>query len=393
MKYLILVPDGMADEPLDVLGGKTPLAYADTPHMDRLARDGELGLAQTVPPEMYPGSDVANLAIFGFDPAANYTGRAPLEAANMGIDLGDNVAFRCNLVTLGDGTMVDFTSGHISSAEAAELIAALQEALGDAGVRFYAGVSYRHVMVAPPTLREAECTPPHDITDKPYAPHLPRGRDAGALIELMERSRPVLAAHPVNAARIAAGKRPATSIWLWGQGARPSLPRLDQQYGLTGAVISAVDLVKGIGRLAGYEVLNVPGATGYLDTNYAGKVEYALRALERVDLAYVHIEATDETSHQGDVELKLRAIDDFDRKVVGPLLEGLAGREVRILMLPDHPTPIRLKTHSSDPVPYVLYDSRATNHGSGRPYTEADAAATGVHEPQGWRLFARLIGR
>lgn len=392
MKYLVLVPDGMADEPHEALGGRTPMQAQDTPHMDALARAGELGLARTVPEGMSPGSDIANLSLFGYDPAQYFTGRAPLEAANMGLDLGDGLAYRCNLVTLADETMVDFTSGHITSAEAAALIAAVEDALGGDGIHFHAGVSYRHIMVGPHTLLEAECTPPHDITGRPVAPYLPKGPAAQTLIDLMVRSRPVLAAHPVNARRRADGKREATSIWLWGQGTRPALPRIDTLYGITGAVVSAVDLVKGIGRLAGYEVLNVPGATGFLDTNYAGKVDAALRALDRVDLVYLHIEATDETGHMGDPALKMQAVADFDGKVVGPLLVGLGNRDVRILIAPDHPTPLRVRSHTLDPVPYILYDSRHPS-GSGRPYTEQDARETGVYEPHAHRLLGRLLQR
>lgn len=392
MKYLILVPDGLADEPFEGLDGRTPMEVAHTPHMDRLAREGELGLAHTIPEGMPPGSDIGNLSIFGYDPSRQFSGRAPLEAASMGIELGDNVAYRCNLVTIEDETMVDFTSGHIPTEESSELIRALDAALGVDGYRFYPGVSYRHLTVAPPHVLEADCTPPHDITGRPIASYLPKGKDAGPLKDLMLRSRAVLAEHPVNRRRRQQGKKTATSIWLWGQGKRPEVAPISARYGLSGAVVSAVDLVKGIGRLAGFEVLQVPGATGFLDTNYAGKVQYTVEALERADLVYLHVEATDETGHMGDATLKVQAAEDFDAKITGPLLEALAGQDLRILLMPDHPTPLRVRSHTNSPVPYVLYDSRSRK-GSGRPFTEREAEATGIVEPHAHRLFGRLVQR
>jgi len=354
MKFVVLVGDGMADRPLGALQGRTPLQVAQIPHMDRLAAAGRCGLARTVPEGMPPGSDVANLSIFGYPPRRYYSGRAPLEAAAMGIRLEEGeTAFRCNLVTVRDGVMEDYSAGHISREEGRELILGLRSIMP--GGRIYAGVSYRNLLVLK-TGGKAICTPPHDISGRPIRDYLPRGEDSRLLNELMEAALPVLASHPVNQRRLAEGKRPANMIWLWGQGAAPAMPNFPEKYGLVGAVISAVDLLKGIGIYAGLEVINVPGATGTIDTDYQGKVEAGLSALVRLDLIYLHVEAPDEASHEGDLEQKVRAIELFDRMVVGPVLQGLDrwGDEWRVLMLPDHATPISMRTHSQDPVPFVL---------------------------------------
>jgi 2,3-bisphosphoglycerate-independent phosphoglycerate mutase len=354
MKFIVLLGDGMADCPLPSLGGRTPLQAAETPNMDRVAAEGRSGLARTVPVGMPPGSDVANLSVVGYEPSKYYSGRAPLEAAAMGVSLGKGeIAFRCNFVTVKDGKMEDYSAGHISSEEGRGLIEALKPLMP--GGRLYAGVSYRNLLVLS-AGEEAICTPPHDILDQPIAGYLPKGNDSELLIELMEASRPVLSDHPVNARRIAEGKRPANMIWLWGQGPAPSMPTLQEKSGLRGAMISAVDLLKGIGVYAGMEVIDVPGATGTIDTNYEGKVDAALSALERVDLVYLHIEAPDEAAHEGDVELKIRAIETFDRRVVGPVVEKLEASKFqwRILLLPDHPTPISLRTHTDKPVPFAV---------------------------------------
>lgn len=354
MKLIVILGDGMADLPLEKLQGKTPLEVAQKPNMDRLARLGRSGLALTVPDGFPPGSDVANLSVVGYDPRRFYTGRAPLEAASMGVHLekGD-VAFRCNLVTIEDGIMEDYSAGHISTEEARELIESLKPLMPEE--RLYAGVSYRHLLVLQKGA-EAVCTPPHDISDQPVADHLPRGEGAEQLLELMEAAKPVLARHPLNLKRIKENKRPANAIWLWGQGPAPSMPSFLDLYGLTGAMISAVDLLRGIAVYAGLEVIEVPGATGTIDTNYSGKVKGAIDALSRHDFAYLHIEAPDEASHAGDLEGKIRAIELLDQKVVGPVVEGLdkSGEEWRILLLPDHATPISIKTHSREPVPFVI---------------------------------------
>ena len=357
MKLIVLLGDGMADLPLEVLGGRTPLQAAEKPNMDRLARQGRSGLARTVPEGFAPGSDVANLSVVGYDPAECYTGRAPLEAAAMNVHLGpDDIAFRCNFVTIENGLMKDYSAGHISTEEGQELIEALAPLMP--GQRLYPGVSYRNLLVLQVGAR-AECTPPHDISGQPVEEHLPRGQDSELLVALMEAARPVLERHQVNRRRMAAGKRPANAIWLWGQGPAPAMPSFAEKYGLSGAMISAVDLLKGIGRYAGLEVIDVPGATGNIDTNYQGKVDAALEALKSRDFVYLHIEAPDEAGHEGEIDLKVRAIELFDEKVVGPVLQALekSGEDWRVLLMPDHATPISIKTHSSDPVPFTIAGS------------------------------------
>jgi 2,3-bisphosphoglycerate-independent phosphoglycerate mutase len=394
MKYVILVGDGMGDYPMAELGGKTPLAAAKTPHMDELARRGELGLARTIPPGKEPGSDIANLAIMGYDPERYHTGRAPLEAAALGVELGpEEVAFRCNLVTLHHQDakliMADYSSGHISNDEARELITALQAALGRDGRRFYPGVSYRHLLVWAEGDAAWHTYPPHDWTGKEVG-HLMEG-EASPLWDLVRASWPVLQDHAVNRRRLATGQNPATSIWLWGQGRAPQMPTLEERYGLTGAVISAVDLIRGIGRYAGLTPILVPGATGFLDTNYAGKVAAALGALKGVDLVFVHVEAPDEAGHSGELKLKLKAIEDFDAKVVGPMRAGLdKWGDYRLLVLCDHLTPLAQRTHTAEPVPFILYDSRRPGDHP-RPYSEAAAQATGLFLEQGADLLPRLL--
>lgn len=381
MKYLILQPDGVADLPIAELGDRTPLEYACTPNMDRLASCGILGMTYTIPKGLPPGSDVGTMSILGYDPRRYHTGRSPIEAASMGVELGpDDVAFRCNLVCIEDGVMQDFTAGHISTEEAGEIVRDLQRQLGTDGIEFHPGVSYRHLLVWKDGKVSMRTTPPHDITDRTVAEHLPDGDGADVLRRLMAASQELLAQHAVNRARRQRGQRLATSIWLWGQGKRPALPTLRQRFGIEGAVISAVDLVNGLGILAGLEVIKVPGVTGFLDTNYQGKASYGLRALHRKDLVFIHVEATDETGHMGAVDKKIQAVEDFDSKIVGPILEGL--REVgdwRLLMTPDHATPCALKTHTSDPVPFVVVEARDLETGrSARTYGERAAAATGL---------------
>lgn len=366
MKYIVIVPDGMADRPLSKLGGKTPLMVAFKPNINRLASQGVLGIVRTIPHGMHPGSDIANLSIFGFDPRNYYTGRAPLEAASIGIRLEESdVAYRCNLITLQfnkDMTRAlidDYSAGHISTEEARQLINSIDSELGNDKIRFYSGVSYRHLMVWKGGSEKCECTPPHDIIGKEITDYLPVGDCADVLRDLMLRSVNILQSHAVNKNRILNNKKPANSIWLWGQGKRPSLPDFKELTGLMGALISAVDLTKGIGIYAGLKIINVPGATGYIDTNYQGKAEYAIEALENMDFVYVHIEAPDETSHEGDIEKKIKAIEDIDSLFLGTLLRMLQTfDEYRILLLPDHATPISVKTHTDEPVPFLIYDSR-----------------------------------
>lgn len=357
MKYVVLVPDGAADYPLDVLGGKTPLAAAHTPHMDRLAREGAGGLVQMIPAERHPGSDIGNLEIFGYDSRVHYTGRSPLEAASMGVDLGpDGIAFRLNLIHCDQDTLVDYSAGHISTEEARELVEAIGAELGRSDLRFYAGNSYRHLLVFDRGPEELASYPPHDIMGQSIAQHLPSGQGQELIRELMEKAKPILAEAEVNKRRAANGDKTANAIWLWGSGRALALDSLDSKYGFNGGVISAVDLVRGIGQSAGLRVIDVPGITGYLDTNFEGKAEYALAALERDNFVYVHVEAPDEAGHNGDPEAKKQAIEDFDARVVAPILAGLERLgPCRILMTPDHRTPIALRTHSREPVPFVLW--------------------------------------
>jgi len=348
MKYIVILGDGMADEPLEELGGKTPLEYAQTPNMDHMARDGACGMLRTIPDGFEAGSDIANMAVLGYAPEKYYTGRGPLEALSMGVDLApDDVAYRCNLITVEENTMADFSAGHITSAEGAELFASLQEAVPD--VMFRAGVSYRNLLVVH-RGKGASSTPPHDIVGQGISPFLPKGGDADLLLRCMEISRQVFDDHPVNKARIKAGKRPATRIWPWSGGHKPAFPLFMKKYGKRGGMISAVDLLNGIARCAGMEVISVPGATGYLDTDYDAKARYALDAIKHLDFVYVHIEAPDEAGHLGSVEEKVKAIERVDG-VIGTIRDQFDGV---LAVLPDHPTPIRLKTHTRDPIPIVV---------------------------------------
>jgi len=387
MKYVILIGDGMADEPLDELEGKTPLEVARTPHMDALARRAEeMGLVKTVPEGFEPGSDVANMAILGYDPKRYYTGRAPLEAASMGIELApDDVALRCNLVTLReeDGRLImeDYSAGHIPTDEAHKIIESLKPALEDERFRLYPGVGYRHLLVWHGGRDDLALTPPHNIPGEPIEPHLPRGEGSELLIELMERAR----------TKLSRLKSRANAIWFWGAGRRPQMPTLKERFGLRGSVISAVDLVRGLGALTGLKVIRVPGATGYLDTNYEGKAASALQALrEGDDLVYVHVEAPDEVSHEGSLEKKLQAIEEFDARVVGPLLEGLTQfDEYALLLMPDHPTPIRKRVHTPDPVPFLIYRGREGRSPSSG-FSERSAQAAKIYVPEAPQLIERL---
>ncbi len=384
MKYIILLGDGMADRPYASLGGKTCLQAAKTPNLDQLASLGQIGMVHTIPPGYPPGSDVANLTVMGYDPRKYYTGRSPLEAASIGVELeADDIAFRCNLVTLRltgrklagaagrKAIMEDFSAGHISTQESRLLIEEIDSKLGSSRIRFYPGVSYRHLMVWKGGRDRLECTPPHDIQDKDILDYLPRGEGDETVNALMEESIDILLAHPVNKSRQESGKRVANSIWLWGQGRRPKMPTFREKYGLEGAMISAVDLTKGIGIYAGFEVINVPGATGWIDTNYVGKAEHALWALRTKDIVYVHVEAPDEAGHTGDVKNKLKAVEDFDEFIVGNIIHGMKQfDEYRILVLPDHPTPLEIRTHSNEPVPFAIYDNRKERTGKPLTYDE-----------------------
>jgi 2,3-bisphosphoglycerate-independent phosphoglycerate mutase len=399
MKYIVLLGDGMADRPLDDHSGKTPLQISRTPCMDALARSGTLGMVATIPEGFDPGSDVANMCVLGYEPARYYTGRAPIEAVSMSIALGpDDIAFRCNLVSFkatGSGLLMDdYSAGHIPTAEAHRFIAALKNELDAPGRTLYPGISYRHVLVWNGADAHLQTSAPHDITGKEIELFLPQGLDAEPVREVMRTSQNLLEAHALNRERKARGEKPVSSIWLWGQGTAVQLPSFSEKYGLNGSVISAVDLIKGLGISAGLTSINVPGATGYLDTNYAGKVSAALAALEQQDFVFVHVEAPDEASHKGSFAEKIQAIEDFDAKIVQPVLEGLRHSQepFRLLVLPDHPTPLCLKTHASEPVPFVLYDSACTPAlQNEQTYCEIHAAASGLRIEDGWTLMDRLI--
>ena len=395
MKYVVLVPDGAADYPLDELGGRTPLEAAHIPSMDRLAREGRGGMAQVIPPSRHPGSDIGNLEVLGYDTRIHYTGRAPLEAASMGVELGeDDIAFRCNLIH-GDGdTLVDYSAGHITTEEGVELIRLVGAALDREDIRFYPGIAYRHLMVYAGGPEELVSHPPHDIMGESIAEHLPSGGGQEEIRRLMEAAKPVLAASEVNARRAATGQLTANAIWLWGSGRALRVPALHERFGLTGGVISAVDLVRGIGIVAGLDVIHVPGITGYLDTNYAGKAEYALAALREQDFVYVHVEAPDEAAHNADVKGKVRALEDFDALVVARIADGLAalGEPHRVLMTPDHRTPIALRTHSREPVPFVIWGS-GIEADSMACYGEGEATRGALQLEYGHQMVEYLIGR
>ena len=409
MKHVIVIPDGAADAPQESLGGRTPFQAARTPAMDALAARGRVGLTNHVPDQLPPGSEVACMSLLGYDPLVFFTGRAPLEAAAQGITLGaDDWAVRCNLVTIAVGeqgpVMEDFTAGHVSTAEATELLAAAQRGLaadfpGLAGWEFKPGVSYRNLLLhrgrpgAAPFDGGVRATPPHDLMDKPVADDFPRGAGSRLLADIMARSAAWLEGHPVNEARIAVGKRPATHVWLWGVGKAPAMEPCAKRYGLSGTMITAVDLLRGLAALAGWKRLEVPGATGYLDTDYAAKGRAAIADLATSDLVCVHVEAPDEASHQGDAAEKVKAIEEIDAKIVQPIAAHLAGRgDHRILVCPDHPTFLSTKTHSRGPVPFVMAGT-GIPAGGARSYDEAAAAATSDRIEPGWRLMGTFLDR
>lgn len=403
VKYVIIVGDGMADYPVETLGGRTPLMVARTPHMDWMAMQGEIGLVRTIPDGFNPGSEVANLSIFGYDPVRYYTGRGPLEAASLQVNLAAaDIAFRCNLVALdfrGDEiVMEDFSAGHITNEEARRIIADLNKGMGTNEIQFYPGVSYRHLMVLKngatkfSSLEKLELAPPHDITGKEISPFLPQMGEP--VLALTGQSQRLLKDHPVNQARQAKGLLPANSIWLWGQGRSPRMVTLKDRFGMEGYVISAVHLIKGIGMLAGLEVLEVPGATGYFDTNYDGKAQYALRGLREKDFVYVHVEAPDEAGHMGDLRVKIDAIEAFDEKVVGGILKGMREfKRYKVLVLPDHPTPLSVRSHTADPVPYVIYSNEdGALSTCGKRFDEVSAGQTGISIEKGFELIERFFG-
>lgn len=394
MKWVMIVPDGMADWAMAELDGQTPLMKARTPTMDRLARESVLGKVLTVPEGMYPGSDVANMALLGYDPRQHYTGRGPIEAIAMGVDLEpQDVAFRCSLISTDGERLIDYSGGNISNEEAHALIHLLQEKLGTSKVAFFAGVGYRHVMRWRSGPVEVLCTPPHEMVGERLQDRYPQGDGANTLIRLMEDSYEILSEHPINRRRQDEGKLPANMIWLWGQGRAPKMEPFALKFGKTGAVIAGVDVIRGLGRLAGLEVPTVPGATGYINTNYAGKGAYALRMLEKHDFVYVHIEAPDEAGHHGDIEAKIWSIEQIDKHIVAPIVEGLTATQerFRLLIVPDHFTPIAKRTHAEGAVPFMLYDSHKT-HPSKLLYDESILEEPGLPSiEEGYRLIEMLF--
>ena len=397
MKYIVILGDGMADEPIPALGNKTPLEAADTPTMDELAGKGELGLVKTVPDTMKPGSDVANLAVLGYDPEANYSGRSPLEALSVGVKMEDtDVIFRCNIVTVTEDepysqkTILDHSSGEISTEDADILMDAVREAFNSEIFSFYTGTSYRHITVWKEG-RVVELIPPHDHLGEQIGAYLP---EEPLLREMMEKSFDILNSHPLNLQRAADGKNKANSLWFWGAGTKPGLGSFQKKTGLSGTMISAVDLLKGIAVGAGMEVVDVPGANGSLETNYEGKADAAIKALleDGRDFAYIHVEGPDEMGHQGNTAHKILSIEYLDSRLVKRVKDAMdaSGEDYRLLILPDHPTPIRCRTHTSDPVPYVLYDSTRQQRKIAR-YSEKEAAATGIFEPVGYKLMDKFL--
>ncbi len=401
MKYVIVVPDGMADHPVKSLGGQTPAEAADTPNLDNMAKNGFCGMAKTFFDGLPYDSSIANMAILGYDPRKHFTGRSPLEAANLGIELGPgDISLRCNLVTVEEGRMADFTAGHITTAESTQLMRSLGERLGSEGVEFYPGVSYRNILVLrkqmTPSL-DYNASQPHDIVGEEIATHKIKEKSkkgeytARQLNDLTEKALSILKDHPVNRKRVKNGLKPANSIWLWGAGGKPNMPSFGVMYGLTGSLVSAVDLLNGLAKTVGLRVLKVPGVTGYIDTNYEGKADAAVKSLEEVDLTYVHIEATDESGHEGNIEHKVKAIEDVDRRVLGRILDGLDG-EYRMMVIPDHPTPVEVRKHTNEPVPYIIYDSGAAENGVKR-YSETLISKAHVGLPiEAYKLMSILKG-
>lgn len=404
MKYAVVLCDGMADTPVPQLGNKTPMEVADKPCMNSLVKDSEIGLIKTVAEGLKPGSDVANLSVMGYEPAKYYSGRSPLEAASIGIDLKDtDVTLRCNLVTLSDEneysdkTILDYCADDISTAEAKVLVEYVQEKLGNEIFKFYPGVSYRHCLVwSNGEPNPGVLTPPHDITGKPIKEYIPKGDYVDGLYELMVKSYDILKDHPVNLERIKNGKRPANSIWLWGEGTKPLLDSFESKYGVKGSVISAVDLLKGIGICAGMATPDVEGATGYIDTNFDGKLKAAIDEFERgQDFVYIHVEAPDECGHRGEVENKVKAIELIDNKILAPLVKYFedCGDDYKILICPDHPTPLEIKTHTNKPVPYLIYTSNQKVNSDVDIFDEKSAEATGVYNDNGFTLMSKFINK
>lgn len=402
MKYIVILGDGMADYPQKSLGEKTPLELANKPFIDSLAKKGMVGLCKTIPEGMKPGSDVANLSVLGYDPHDCYTGRSPLEAASIGISLKDtDVTARANLVTLSNEKgyenkrMIDYSAGEISTAEAKELVEYLAKHLNSEKYKFYAGISYRHCLVIDNGVIAGDLTPPHDITGKPIKDHLPTSNQGKEYLALMEKSYELLKDHPINKERVKQGKNPANSLWFWGEGTKPQLQNFEKRYGVKGGMISAVDLLKGIAKLTGLRGIEVDGATGNYDTNFTGKANACLDGLNSgLDYVYIHMEAPDECGHHGDAEHKIWSIEQIDKQVVKPIVEQLEkkGEHFRMLICPDHPTPLCLMTHVSDPIPFIIYDNKI-KHSGASSYTEQDAKSTGVFISSGVELMQKFLGK
>jgi 2,3-bisphosphoglycerate-independent phosphoglycerate mutase len=400
MKYIMLVGDGMADRPIKEIDNQTPLEAARTPNMDYIADAGRVGSAITVPEGLHPASDVANMSLLGYDPHTYYCGRGPLEAANMGVEIRDNeVAFRCNTVTVSDDKMADYSAGHISNKEAEELITALNKELGCKALKLYHGIGYRHLAIIDcdrakidkDKLIKTLCTPPHDILDKPIARYLPHGAASGFLTDLMLKSRDVLAKQDVNKVRIDLGENPANMIWLWSQGLKPDMPLFKDRFDLSGSIISAVDLIKGLGKIIGLKPIDVPGATGYYDTDYLAKARYAIKSLEKDDFVFVHVEAPDEAGHNGDLRQKIAAIENFDKLLVGTILENFKdNRDFRIIVLPDHPTPVLARTHTREAIPFAMCGDGIKKDDI-QTYSESSAKKSSLFIKEGYRIMENFI--
>ena len=399
MKYIVLVGDGMSGRPLDDLNGRTTLEVAEKPYMDAIVKNGRIGTSLTIPKGMTPGSDVANLSIIGYAPKKFYSGRGPLEAANMGVELGESdVAFRCNLVTETDDKLLDYSAGHISTKEASVAIEAVDEKLGTDTLKFYPGISYRHLAVFKAAecadakkISKIKCFPPHDIIGKSVSKHMPSGESSEAFVKLMKDSKAVLSVLDVNKVRIDLGENPANMIWLWGQGMKPEMPLFEELYGVCGSIISAVNLIKGIGKIIGLDVIDVPGATGYYDTNFKGKGEYALKSLEKKDFVFVHVEAPDEAGHNGDIRAKITAIENFDKFVVGTIWEEFKSRDdYRVMVLPDHATPIETRTHARDAIPFAVCGKDIVPD-TALAFTEKSARASKFFVNEGHLLMKYLM--
>ncbi len=401
MKYIMLVGDGMCDRPVKELKGKTPLQVARIPNMNTIAKQGQVGIASTIPAKLAPASDVANLSLLGYDPNKYYAGRAPLEAANMSVELKEHdVAFRCNLVTVSDEKMEDYSAGHIKDNEAFILIEFIDKKLGTKAIRFYPGVSYRHLTVfntkklgiQTDDLIKTICTPPHDISGQRIARYLPRGKMSGFLTDLMLKSKDILASCDINKVRIDLGENPANMIWLWGQGKKLDMPSFKEKFNVTGSIISAVNLIKGIGRIIGLEPIEVPGATGYYDTNFKGKAEYAIDSLKRKDFVFVHVEAPDEAGHNGDLRAKISAIENFDRLVVGTVLKHFkkSKKGFRILVTSDHATPVSVRTHTRDPIFFAVY-GKGISKDEADAFNEVAAGKASIKLKEGFRIIEKLL--